>query len=99
MTRKRTSSLSSPARLAALALWACGLIFAAQAGAAPQIQRWDTANGARVYFVQAMELPIVDIQLVFDAGSARDGGGKSGVAQLTSSLLDDGAGELNADAI
>lgn len=87
-----------PRRLAALALWIACLAFLAQAAAAPRIERWDTANGARVYFVQAMELPMVDIQLVFDAGSARDGG-TPGVAQLTSALLDDGAGDLDADAI
>lgn len=87
-----------PRRLARLALWAVCLAFMAHAGAAPLIQRWDTANGARVYFVQAMELPMVDIQLVFDAGSARNGD-KPGLALLTSSLLDDGAGELDADAI
>lgn len=84
--------------LAALALWTAGLAMLGQAAAAPQIERWETANGARVYFVQAMELPMVDIQLVFDAGSARDGG-KAGLAALTSALLDDGAGDLDADAI
>lgn len=101
MTGKRTTllPLSVPLRhLAALALWASCLAFLSQAGAAPQIQRWDTTNGARVYFVQAMELPMVDIQLVFDAGSARDGG-TPGVAQLTNALLDDGAGDLDADTI
>lgn len=87
-----------PRRLARLVLWTVCLAFMAQAGAAPQIQRWDTANGARVYFVQAMELPMVDIQLMFDAGSARNGD-RPGLALLTSSLLDDGAGELDADAI
>jgi zinc protease len=95
----RSPSLSTLARrLAALALAAVCLAFLAQATAAPRIERWDTANGARVYFVQALELPMVDIQLVFDAGSARDGG-KAGLAQLTSALLDDGAGDLDADAI
>lgn len=69
---------------------------AAKAGVA--IQNWTTANGARVYFVQAPELPIVDVRVVFDAGSAKDGG-KGGVAQLTNGLLGTGAGELNADQI
>ena len=41
--------------------------------AAPKIQHWTTSNGARVYFVPAPELPIVDVQIVFDAGGARDG--------------------------
>jgi zinc protease len=92
------SSAALPRRLALLALGAACFVFLAQAAAAPRIERWDTANGARVYFVQAMELPMVDIQLVFDAGSTRDGG-RAGLAQLTSTLLDDGAGDLDADAI
>jgi predicted Zn-dependent peptidase len=59
--------------------------------AAPQIQNWQTSNGARVYFVEAHELPMVDIQLNFDAGSARDPEQKKGLATLTNSLLDEGA--------
>ncbi|MEQ6340240.1 MAG: insulinase family protein [Gammaproteobacteria bacterium] len=68
------------------------------AGAAPAIQQWQTANGARVYFVPAPELPIVDVRVMFDAGGARNEG-KGGLAQLTSGLLNDGAGDLNADQI
>ncbi len=66
--------------------------------AAPAIEHWTTDNGARVYFVPAPGLPMVNIQITFDAGSARDGD-KKGVAHLTNSLLDEGAGELNADQI
>lgn len=62
------------------------------------IQHWTTDNGARVYFVEAPELPIVDLQVTFDAGGARDNG-KDGVALLTNALLSEGAGELNAQQI
>lgn len=62
------------------------------------IQHWTTSNGARVYYVHAPELPIVDVRVVFDAGSARDGD-RPGLALLTNGLLDQGAGELDADAI
>ena len=62
------------------------------------IQHWTTENGARVYFVAAPELPIVDVQLMFDAGSTRDDG-KDGVALLTNALLFEGAGNLNAQQI
>lgn len=67
--------------------------------AAPVIQHWQTANGARVYFVPAPELPMVDVSVIFDAGGARDEEGKGGISQLTSGLLEDGAGNLNADQI
>jgi len=66
--------------------------------AAPAIQHWTTSNGARVYYVHAPELPMMDIQFIFDGGSARDGK-HQGIALLTNALLDQGAGELDADAI
>jgi zinc protease len=69
---------------------------AGQAG--PKIQHWTTDNGARVYFVDTHELPMVDVRVVFDAGSARDGD-KPGLALLTNGLLTEGAGGLDADAI
>ena len=77
-------------------------MFAALLGAnvlaAPQIQQWQTANGARVLFVPAPEIPMVDAQVVFDAGAARDLS-KPGIAVLTNAMLNEGAGDKNADAI
>lgn len=64
----------------------------------PSIQVWRTSNGARVYFVAAPELPMIDIRLVFDAGSARDGS-KKGLSLLTNRLLGEGAGTLTANDI
>jgi len=74
------------------------LLPAGQALAGPKIQHWLTSNGGRVYFVAAHELPIVDVQVVFDAGAARDGA-SHGLALLTNDLLSEGAGGLNADKI
>ena len=54
------------------------------------IEEWKTRNGARVLYVYAPELPMVDIQAVFDAGSVRDGT-KKGIAKLTNGLLSHGA--------
>lgn len=83
-------------------LFAAAGLFAAfgpaAAQAAPAIQHWVTTNGARVYFVPAPELPIVDVRVVFDAGSAKDGD-KAGLATLTNGLLEEGAGRLDADEI
>lgn len=74
----------------------------AQAHANPTIQHWETKNGARVFFVPAPQLPIVDIRVIFDAGSARDHG-KPGLAAFTNGMLEEGAGSgeqaLDADAI
>lgn len=64
----------------------------------PSIQHWQTDNGTKVYFVPTQGLPILDAQLVFSAGSSRDGD-KSGVAALTSALLDQGAAGKSAQEI
>jgi len=66
--------------------------------AVPRIQHWQTGNGAQVYFVPARQLPMVDVRVVFDAGSARDDR-HQGVAKLTSDVMTEGAGKLDADAI
>ena len=68
------------------------------AHAAPKIETWQTSNGVEVYYVHAPELPMLDIQIVFDAGSSRDGD-KPGLATLTTGLLSQGAGGKDADAI
>ncbi|HBH36034.1 MAG TPA: peptidase M16, partial [Gammaproteobacteria bacterium] len=66
--------------------------------AGPLIKSWNTSNGAKVMFVEAPSIPMIDVRLVFDAGSARDNG-KPGIASLTNTLLSDGAGEWNADQL
>ena len=66
--------------------------------AGPEIQTWETTNGARVWFVAAPDLPIVDARVVFDAGSARDAK-QPGLARLTNGVMTDGAGQWNADQI
>ena len=68
------------------------------ANAAAKIDHWQTPQGSRVYYVRTEGLPMVDIQVVFDAGSARDGQ-QFGLASLTAGLLDTGAGKWNADDI
>ncbi len=62
------------------------------------IQTWQTNNATRVYYVHAPQLPMVDVRVVFDAGSARDGD-KPGLASLTNLLLDNGAGKWNTNQI
>lgn len=64
--------------------------------AAPEIGHWQTRNGINVYFVEAPEIPIVDIRFVFNAGSVRDGS-KPGISSLVNRLLKDGAAELDAN--
>lgn len=62
------------------------------------IERWQTQQSGQVYYIHAQGLPLVDVRIVFDAGSARDGD-KFGIAGFTSALLEAGAGNWNADMI
>ena len=40
--------------------------------AGPNVESWQTSVGAKVMYVHAPDLPMVDVRVVFDAGSARD---------------------------
>lgn len=60
------------------------------AWAAIPIQQWTTHNGAKVLFVETHAIPVIDINVDFDAGSRRDPAGKSGLAGLTNASLDKG---------
>lgn len=62
------------------------------------IESWYTKNNARVLFVQAPQLPMVDVRIVFDAGSARDND-KSGLASVVNSMLNKGAGEWDTNVL
>lgn len=80
-------------------LFAAGLLgITSPSFAIPTIQHWETPNGAKVYFVPAPDIPIVDVDVTFDAGSARDAD-KPGIAAFANSMLEEGAGELSADQI
>jgi len=62
------------------------------------IQNWKTSNGAVVYFVRVPNLPMLDIRVVFSAGSAYDG--KSyGLASLTNSMIGEGTKTQDANQI
>lgn len=63
-----------------------------------ETQEWETKNGAHVVFHQAPEVPMLDINIAFAAGSAYDGD-KFGLSTLTLSLLDQGNQGLDAGAI
>lgn len=62
------------------------------------IQHWVTERGVNVYFVPVPTLPMVDIEIIFDAGAARNGD-KGGLAYLTNTLLAEGTADLSADEV
>ncbi len=84
--------------IAAIAVLAA-LLWTAPAAATPTIEHWTLQNGVRVYFVETHDLPMVALNLVFDAGSARDPQDRNGLALLTRGMLNEGTGDLDAQAI
>ena len=74
------------------------MLLASVAFASPNFEHWTLDSGLRVYYVDIQDLPMLDINVTFDAGSARDGD-KAGVASLTMSMMDSGAAGMNADQL
>jgi zinc protease len=54
-------------------------------------------NGLQVVIVSHHEQPSVSVRMVVRAGAAQDPKGKMGVAMMTATLLDQGAGKRNAE--
>ena len=51
------------------------------------IERWTTTTGVAVSYVARRAIPIVDLNIDFDAGSIHDPQGKAGVSEMVASLL------------
>ena len=62
------------------------------------IQSWQTAEGAKVLFVEARELPMFDVRLTYAAGSSQDGD-IQGLAMLTNAMLNEGVPGKDVGAI
>jgi zinc protease len=70
-------------------------LFCTPVFASVPIQHWTTSHGARVYFVENHDIPMLDVAVDFPAGSRFDQADKSGLARLTHAMLDQGAGGLS----
>ncbi len=67
----------------------------------PDIQHFTTSAGVPVAFVRTTALPIVDIDLRFNAGSARDGDIRKqgfGIANMTATMLTQGSKRLDENS-
>ncbi|MEO1150083.1 MAG: pitrilysin family protein [Pseudomonadota bacterium] len=62
----------------------------------PAIEEATLANGMKVVLAQRDTIPVVNVAVQFDAGYAADAGGKLGLANFTTSMLEEGAGRLDA---
>ena len=85
---------ASPEKLTSLA----ALDGQAPARRSLNIQTWQTAEGAKVLFVAAPQLPMFDLRLTFAAGSSQDAD-VPGLAMLTNAMLNEGIAGKDVGAI
>ncbi|MDR3371181.1 pitrilysin family protein [Rhodoferax sp.] len=69
---------------------AIGLFFINPVWAGIPIEYWTQATGAQVYLVPSPAIPMVDVQIDFDAGSRRDPPDKAGLATVTAGMVSKG---------
>jgi zinc protease len=62
----------------------------------PEIRRVALGNGLRVWTVEHRAVPLVSFLVILPAGAAADPAERPGLAAVTSDLLDEGCGALNA---
>ena len=76
------------------------LILFASAGAqaAVKIQEVRSEKGIVAWLVEDYSVPIVALRFSFDGGTTQDPKGKEGLANLMTTLFDEGAGDLDSDA-
>src|SRR5439155_737710 len=62
----------------------------------PAVQTTTLPNGLMLAVVEMHKVPVVDVQLLLDAGAARDPSGVPGLATFTATMLQQGAGARSA---
>ena len=82
------SKFSGPAtRVVWAAIVGLAALLQSQAAlAALPIQHWTQASGAKVYLVESHGIPMLDVQIDFDAGDRRDPADKAGLATMVSTM-------------
>ncbi len=78
--------------------WATAIFGTQFACAALPIQHWTQPSGVAVYLVQSPAIPMVDVQVDFDAGSRRDPADKAGLASVMASMTAKGVRGVEATA-
>ncbi|MGA9343298.1 MAG: pitrilysin family protein [Rhodanobacteraceae bacterium] len=62
----------------------------------PKLQHGKLANGIEIVLAERHTIPLVDVQLLFDAGYASDAGRKLGTSAFTMAMLDEGTTDLDS---
>jgi zinc protease len=87
-------------RLAATALAAAvALTFAVPASAASKIEPIVSPGGIKAWLVREPSVPMIAMDFAFGGGANADPADKPGVGNMVSSLLDEGAGDLDARTV
>jgi zinc protease len=68
------------------------------AGPSVAVQKIRSPAGVEAWLVEEHSLPLIAVDFAFDGGAARDPENAAGSAYLISGLLDEGAGDLDAEA-
>ncbi len=63
---------------------------------AMKIQQIKTPGGIDAWLVQEHAVPLIALRFVFEGGSSQNPPGKEGVANFLSSMMDEGAGDLDS---
>ncbi len=82
--------------IATLTTLGAGLVFGNLSAFAIDIQRIETPGGIEAWLVEEHAVPLVTMSVGFKAGSFDDPKGKEGLASMVSSLLDEGAGDMDS---
>lgn len=81
----------------ALLISAGAIFYSNAAWALLPIQHWTEPSGAKVYLVESPVIPMVDVQIDFDAGTRRDPAGQSGLATAVAAMASKGVKALGAE--
>ena len=74
------------------------LILSAAPAGATTIEKIVSPGGISAWLVHETAVPLITVEFAFAGGGAQDPAGKAGTANLMTSLLDEGAGDLDANA-
>ncbi|MDE0718436.1 MAG: pitrilysin family protein [Rhodospirillaceae bacterium] len=97
MSARRRSAGAAPGFvLGALVLGALALFAVSAASAAVEVRKVISRSGIVAWLVEDHSNPILSMSFGFRAGGSFDPAGKEGLAELTSILLDEGAGPMDA---
>jgi zinc protease len=83
--------------MALMALAVLALLAGAPVASAMNIEKITSPSGIAAWLVREQTVPLVTLSYAFHGGSSQDEAEKSGTANLTADMLDEGAGDLDGN--